>query len=280
MPASRHCTQPAPPTDTPTMPALMPHPLPAFDDNYIWVLTGDGGNALVVDPGDAAPVLAATAQGLRPTTVLVTHHHHDHIGGLAALLAAIPELEIVAPHDARIPLATRRVDDGDVVRAAGLDFRTLAVPGHTRSHIAFHADDAGTAPLLFCGDTLFSLGCGRLFEGTPAQMLASLDRLAALPGDTRVCCTHEYTLSNAAFALAVDPHNPALQARVDEVRELRARRQPTLPATLARERATNPFLRCDDAAVRAAITARHGRPPADRIETFAALREWKNVFRG
>jgi hydroxyacylglutathione hydrolase len=279
MPASRHCTQPAPPADTPTMPAFTPLALPAFDDNYIWALAGDDGDALVVDPGDAAPVLAAMAQGLRPTTVLITHHHHDHIGGIAALTAAIPGLEIVAPQDERIPLATRRVGDGDVVRAAGLDFRTLAVPGHTRSHIAFHADDAGTAPLLFCGDTLFSLGCGRLFEGTPAQMLASLDRLAALPGDTRICCTHEYTLSNAAFALAVDPHNPALLARVDEVRDLRARQQPTLPVTLARERATNPFLRCDDAAVRAAIAARLGRPPADRIETFAVLREWKNVFR-
>lgn len=279
MPASRHCTQPAPPADTPTMPAFTPLALPAFDDNYIWTLVGEDGDALVVDPGDAAPVLAAMAQGLRPTTVLVTHHHHDHIGGIAALAAAIPGLEVVAPQDERIPLATRRVDDGDVVRAAGLHFTTLAVPGHTRSHLAFHAEDAGAAPLLFCGDTLFSLGCGRLFEGTPAQMLASLDRLSALPGDTRICCTHEYTLSNAAFALVVDPHNPALQARVDEVRGLRARQQPTLPVTLAQERATNPFLRCDDDAVRAAIAARLGRPPADRIETFAVLREWKNVFR-
>jgi hydroxyacylglutathione hydrolase len=171
------------------------------------------------------------------------------------------------------------VHDGDRVRVSGIEFETLAVPGHTRSHVAFHADDVGGAPLLFCGDTLFSLGCGRLFEGTPAQMLASLDRLAALPGDTRICCTHEYTQSNAAFALAVDPHNTALQVRAEAVRELRARQQPTLPVTMDEERATNPFLRCDDPAVRATVTARLGRPPVGRIETFAVLREWKNVFR-
>lgn len=264
---------------TPSVPPHVPVPLPAFEDNYIWMLAGDDGTTLVVDPGDAEPVLAAVAAGVHLTTVLVTHHHSDHIGGLAALAAALPGLEIIAPHDERIPLATRRVGDGDRVRAAGIDFETLAVPGHTRSHIAFHAADAGGTPLLFCGDTLFSLGCGRLFEGTPAQMIASLDRLAALPGNTRVCCTHEYTRANAAFALAVEPDNPALADRSSEVEALRRRGQPTLPVTLAQERATNPFLRCDEAAVRAAASARLGRPPADRVDTFAALREWKNVFR-
>lgn len=265
---------------TPSAPPNVPVPLPAFEDNYIWMLVGDDGSALMVDPGDAGPVLAAVAHGVRLTTVLVTHHHNDHIGGLAELAAAVPGLEIIAPHDERIPLATRRVADGDLVRAAGIDFETLAVPGHTRSHIAFHAANAGGAPLLFCGDTLFSLGCGRLFEGTPAQMLASLDRLAALPGDTRICCTHEYTRSNAAFALAVDPDNAALQARAGEIRDLREQLKPTLPVTLAQERATNPFLRCDAPAIRAAAAARLGRPATDRVETFAALREWKNVFRG
>ena len=258
------------------------HPLPAFDDNYIWALAGDDGRALVVDPGDAGPVLAAAADGLRPIAVLVTHHHPDHIGGLAALKARWPEIEIHAPHDPRIDIATHRVGQGDSVAVADWRFDILEVPGHTRSHIAFHGKrnggDIGSS-LLFCGDTLFSLGCGRLFEGTPAQMLASLDALAALAGDTRVCCTHEYTQSNAAFALAVDPHNPALLARAETVRTLRAASKPTLPSTIAQEIATNPFLRCDTPGVRDAIAARLGRAPSDRLETFAELRRWKDVFR-
>ncbi len=258
------------------------HPLPAFDDNYIWTLAGDDGRALVVDPGDAGPVLAAAADGLRPIAVLVTHHHPDHIGGLAALKARWPEIEIHAPHDPRIDIATHRVGQGDSVAVADWRFDILEVPGHTRSHIAFHgkhdSGDIGSS-LLFCGDTLFSLGCGRLFEGTPAQMQASLDAFAALPGHTLVCCTHEYTQSNAAFALAVDPHNPALLARAETVRTLRAASEPTLPSTIAQEIATNPFLRCDTPGVRDAIAARRGRAPADRLETFTELRRWKDVFR-
>lgn len=255
--------------------------LPAFDDNYLWTLAGDDGAAVVVDPGDAGPILAAAGAGLRPVAVLVTHHHGDHIGGLPALLDRWPSLVIHAPDDARIAGATARVADGDRVEALGLTFETLAVPGHTRSHVAYVCAAPGDADggLLFCGDTLFSLGCGRLFEGTPAQMLASLDRLAALPGDTRVCCAHEYTASNAAFALAVDPENAALRARADAVRALRAAGASTLPSTIAQERATNPFLRCDTPAVRDAIAARLGHPPADRRETFAALRGWKDTFR-
>lgn len=258
------------------------HPLPAFDDNYIWTLTGDDGRALVVDPGDAGPVLAAAADGLRPVAVLVTHHHPDHIGGLAALKARWPEIDIHAPHDPRIGIATHRVGQGDSVAHADWRFDIIEVPGHTHSHIAFHSprNHRATGPgLLFCGDTLFSLGCGRLFEGTPAQMLASLDALAALPGDTLVCCTHEYTQSNAAFALAVDPHNSALQTRAEMVRTLRAASKPTVPSTIAQELATNPFLRCDTPAVRDAIADRLGHTPADRVETFAELRRWKDVFR-
>lgn len=264
------------------MPIMRLHPLPAFDDNYIWTLAGDDGRALVVDPGDAGPVLAAADQGLRPIAVLVTHHHPDHIGGLATLKAHWPELEIHAPHDPRIDIATHRVGQGDAVTVADWRFDTLEVPGHTRSHIAFHSRTIGKQigpGLLFCGDTLFSLGCGRLFEGTPAQMLASLDTFAALPGDTLVCCTHEYTQSNAGFALIVDPRNPALLARAEAVRALRAASQPTLPSTIAQEIATNPFLRCDTPAVRDAIADRLGHAPADRLQTFAELRRWKDAFR-
>ncbi len=252
--------------------------LPAFDDNYIWALVADDGRMIVVDPGDATPVLDAAAGGLRPIAVLVTHHHGDHIAGLAALHARWPSLAIHAPDDPRIAPATRRVGDGDTVDIDGLRFAVLAVPGHTRSHIAFHGPEIGEG-VLFCGDTLFSLGCGRLFEGTPAQMLASLDRLAALPDATRVCCAHEYTAANAAFALNVEPGNPDLRARADTVRALRTSGASTLPSTIGQERATNPFLRCDSTEVRATVTARLGRTPVDRVETFAELRRWKDGFR-
>jgi len=248
------------------------HPLPAFADNYIWLLEGGDGGTIVVDPGDAAPVLAACER--QPAAVLLTHHHHDHIGGTADLLRRWPELPVLAPEDERIELPCRRVGDGGQVEVAGWTFDVLAIPGHTVSHIAFSARG-----VLFCGDTLFSLGCGRLFEGTPAQMLASLERLAALPGDTRICCGHEYTLANAAFARQVDPDNPALRRRTEDASAMRDAGLPTLPALLADERAANPFLRIDAPAVRAALTARLGREPADRVEAFAELRRWKDGFR-
>lgn len=253
--------------------------LPAFEDNYIWALVDDDGDALVVDPGDAAPVLAATGNGLWPAAVLVTHHHADHAGGIAALRERWPTLPVFAPEDDRIPDATERVGDGDVVRVKHWRLSVLSVPGHTRSHVAFHGGGTDGPPHLFCGDTLFSLGCGRLFEGTPPQMLASLERLAALPPASLVCCGHEYTLSNGAFAEAVDPHNPALRRRIEEARAMRHAGRPTLPTTLAGETAANPFLRVDAAAVRTAVAHRLGRPPADRVETFATLRQWKNEFR-
>lgn len=248
-------------------------PLPAFDDNYIWTLRDGAGGVLVVDPGDAAPVLAMMDTGLRPLGVLLTHHHQDHLGGVAELRRHWPGLPVIAPDDARIPIASQRVGDGEPVRIGGWRFATLSVPGHTSSHVAFHGHG-----LLFCGDTLFSLGCGRLFEGTPAQMLASLERLAALPGDTRVCCGHEYTLANAAFALAVEPDNPALARRIDEAQAMRDAARPSLPSLLGDERAANPFLRIDIPAVRAAIAGHAGHAVAGRVEAFAALRQWKDGF--
>lgn len=253
---------------------MRPSPLPAFEDNYIWTLAGADGASIIVDPGDAAPVFAAMERGLRPAAVLVTHHHADHCGGVAALRQRWPQLPVFAPEDERIAFDCERVGEGGQVRSHGMEFEVMAVPGHTRSHIAFFGEGC-----LFSGDTLFSLGCGRLFEGTPSQMLGSLRRLGRLPGDTLVCCGHEYTLSNAAFAVVADPTNGALQARCLEIDAMRQTGQPTLPVTLSSELACNPFLRTHTPAIGAAVTRRLGRQPADEVETFAELRRWKDQFR-
>lgn len=253
--------------------------LPALRDNYIWMLAdAASGTALVVDPGEAQPVRdALDREGLELTAVLLTHHHPDHIDGAAELASRHPGATIHAPHDERIPVAARRVGDGDTVTitSPAARFAVLEVRGHTRSHIAYHGEG-----LLFCGDTLFSLGCGRMFEGTPEQMLASLDRLAALPGDTRVCCGHEYTLANAAFAMTVEPDNPALHARRDEARAQRERGEPTLPSRLADECAANPFLRVDAIADRHMPWPDNTAPSSRRVDRFAALRLAKDHFRG
>jgi hydroxyacylglutathione hydrolase len=248
-------------------------PLPAFADNYIWTLSGAGGDAVIVDPGDAAPVFAAADAGLRPGLILLTHHHADHIGGCAALLQRWPGLPVFAPVDERIGMPCTRVGEGDRVEHGEWRFEVMSIPGHTSSHVAFHGHG-----VVFCGDTLFSLGCGRMFEGTPEQMLASLDRLAGLPDATLVCCGHEYTLANAAFAAAVDAGNQALRERSAEAARQRELGRPTLPATIAGERAANPFLRVDGDAIRAAIAGRLGRAPRDRVEAFAELRRWKDGF--
>jgi len=255
-------------------------PLPAFADNYIWMLQ-DGSNAIVVDPGDARPVLDALASGkLQLAAILVTHHHADHTGGVAELRAATGAA-VWGPKHERIPEPYAPLVQGDHADALGLRFEVIDVPGHTAGHIAYFLPAAeGRAPLLFCGDTLFSGGCGRLFEGTPAQMLASLDALAALPGDTRVCCAHEYTLSNLRFAQAVEPGNTDLTQYRARCESLRAQGEPTLPSQLALERRINPFLRSREATVLRAVRA-HAElsPEAGEADVFAALRQWKNDFR-
>ncbi|MBE0550465.1 MAG: hydroxyacylglutathione hydrolase [Rubrivivax sp.] len=253
--------------------------LPAFADNYIWMLH-DGARAVVVDPGDAAPVRAALdAQGLALAGILVTHHHPDHVGGVDDLR---PRLQgpVYGPARETIPGPYLALHEGESIEVLGLRFSVLDVPGHTAGHIAYlqQTDAAAKAPLLFCGDTLFSAGCGRLFEGTPAQMKTSLDRLAALPADTQVCCTHEYTLSNLRFAAAVEPGNTA---RAEYEQRCHARRDaglPTLPSSIGLERRINPFLRCDAPEVVASARAQ-GAASDETVAVFTALREWKNRFR-
>jgi len=252
-------------------------PLPAFSDNYIWMLH-DGARAIVVDPGDAAPVLAALDEHrLQLAAILVTHHHPDHVGGVDALR---PRLQgpVYGPSREKIPLPFEALHDGDHVLALGIDFEVIDVPGHTAGHIAYMQRGPGPQPLLFCGDTLFSAGCGRLFEGTPAQMVGSLARLQALPDDTRVCCTHEYTLSNLRFAAAVEPANEAITEVTALCQRLRRTGQPTLPSSVGREREINPFLRCSEPAVVAAALGR-GAASGSPVDVFATLREWKNHYR-
>ncbi len=233
---------------------------------------------MVVDPGDAGPVLEALQQErLRLHAILVTHHHPDHTGGVAALREATGAL-VYGPARESIPEPFQPLAGGDRVELLGCAFQVIDVPGHTAGHIAFHAPNAPGGPLLFCGDTLFSGGCGRLFEGTPAQMLASLDTLAALPGATRVCCAHEYTLSNLRFARAVEPDNLRLIDYLGQCERLRARGLPTLPATLSTEREINPFLRSREPGVLRAVRAHAPGAATEEAAVFGALREWKNQF--
>ncbi|MBB5203785.1 hydroxyacylglutathione hydrolase [Inhella inkyongensis] len=249
-------------------------PVPAFADNYIWLLH-DGRQALAVDPGEAAPLRnALQALGLQLAAILVTHHHADHVGGISELGFAGP---VYGPAGESIAEVTHPLQQGDRLQLLGQTLEVLEVPGHTAGHIAYFV--GGNEPILFCGDTLFGAGCGRLFEGSPAQMLHSLDQLAALPDATRVCCAHEYTLSNLRFAQAIEPDNPALQARQRQDEARRAAGQPTLPSRMDLERATNPFLRSREPGVIQAA-ARAPQPAADTspLAVFTALRAWKNQF--
>ena len=238
----------------------------------------DGRDALVVDPGDEGPVIEALDRhGLTLRSILVTHHHADHVGGLNGLRDRL-QGQVLGPAMEDIPGPFQPLTGGDEVQALGLRFQVIDVPGHTAGHIAFYSDNLGGTPVLFCGDTLFSGGCGRLFEGTAAQMHASLGQLAALPAATRVCCAHEYTLSNLKFALAVEPGNPALIAHMGLCTRLREQGLPTLPVALHTERAINPFLRSREPTVCSAVRL-HNPQAVDEVSTFAVLRQWKNDFR-
>lgn len=232
-----------------------------------------------MDPRDAQPVLACLQRGgLQLEAILVTHHHPDHIGGVDALREATGA-RVWGPARERIPQPCTPLTEGDLVEVLGLRFAVFDVPGHAAGHIAYYTPAMDGQPLLFCGDTLFSGGCGKLFEGTPAQMLHSLRKLAMLPDDTRVCCTHEYTLSNLKFATAVEPGNAQLSHYRQQCEALRLRGEPTLPSSIAMEKAINPFLRTQVAEV-ARSAREHGAPSeADQVAVFAAIRQWKNEFR-
>ena len=254
------------------------HPVPAFRDNYIWLLHDDSGHCLITDPGDAAPVIAALDRlGLAPAAILVTHHHPDHVGGIESLLARW-RVPVYGPAREKIPGCTHPMRDGDRICFAEpkITLEVLDVPGHTLGHIAYYSAGA-EPPILLCGDTLFSGGCGRLFEGTAAQLQHSLDRYAGMPGDTLLCCSHEYTEANLRFALSLLPQDRAIGRRMNEVQALRAEGRPSLPSTLDEERASNLFLRCEDPAVINAL-AGDGKEPVDRLSVFTALRARKDRF--
>jgi hydroxyacylglutathione hydrolase len=258
------------------------HAVPAFRDNYIWLLSGGdqeptaSRTTAIVDPGDAQPVLQALDKlDLVPVAILVTHHHADHVGGIKELRGHFP-IPVYGPAQESIPDITHPLREGDRVELPGLAaFDVLEVPGHTAGHIAYVGKQS-----LFCGDTLFAGGCGRLFEGTAAQLHTSLQKLAQLPDDTWIYCAHEYTLSNLNFALAVDPDNPVLQIRLQQTRQLRDEHLATVPSRLGEEKRTNPFLRCHTPVIVAAATRHSGHPVSPGVETFAVLRDWKDHWQG
>ncbi|MFD2180333.1 hydroxyacylglutathione hydrolase [Veronia pacifica] len=246
--------------------------IPAFTDNYIWLLNNDENQCIVVDPGDAAPVIECLeASSLQLIAILITHHHADHTGGINALTERWPEIKVYGPEKENIRGLTHTLTEGDSIDLLGETFDVLDVIGHTRGHIAYL-----TAGKVFCGDTLFSGGCGRLFEGTPEQMLRSLNKLKSLPDETKVYCAHEYTASNLRFATTVDYGNKALIDYQKNVNELRNNGLSSIPTTIGVEKAINPFLRCDNRDVMFSVNNR--KPVTNELETFTELRLWKDNF--
>lgn len=260
--------------------------IPAFQDNYIWMLVV-GEYAWVVDPGDATPVISElVADKLKLAGILVTHHHNDHVGGIQDLLdfsksQQVPP-EVIGPLGEHIPYRTRALIEGDSVALfEGIEAKVFEVPGHTKGHIAYYleASKFNPTPRLLCGDTLFASGCGRLFEGTPEQMSASLKKFASLPSETLVCCAHEYTQSNVRFSLVVEEGNQDLNQWAQKVSQLRQQNQPTVPTTIGHELLVNPFLRCDQPSVIKAASQFAQKDLKDPVEVFAAIRSWKDVFK-
>ena len=254
------------------------HPLPAFQDNYIWAITNaDETELAVVDPGDPAPVIAyAQANKLKLTHIPITHHHADHTGGLAKLTEVYAPV-VYGPESSNISGITNFVSENDEITLFGVNFSILEVPGHTLDHIAYVSEET-VPPTLFCGDTLFAAGCGRLFEGTPAMMSESLAKLTALDSQTAVYCTHEYTMANLKFAMAADGQNEALQTRLNNEQAKRDSAQPTLPSSIGLELATNPFLRCEDQQIIEGLRRQTEAALDTPVAVFAALRSWKDNF--
>lgn len=255
-------------------------PVPALSDNYIWMVIRND-HAIVVDPGQSDPVAALLDQrNLVLDAILLTHHHADHVGGVLALQQRTGAV-VYGPATETLPACDHPLVEGDTVLlpSVGLKLEVLDIPGHTAGHIAYYGQLTPGKPVVFCGDTLFAAGCGRLFEGTPAQMVDSLGKLRALPVDTLVCCAHEYTLANLRWALQVEPDNPALQQRWETAAQLRSEGAPTLPSTIAAEHQTNPFFRTSQAAVSSAAAQYAGKQLDSAVAVFASLREWKNNFK-
>lgn len=250
-------------------------PIPAFKDNYIWLIH-NSCQAVIVDPGDAAPVInTLKVLGLELTTILITHHHHDHIGGVNTLITQYPDAKVFAPRLEHYDFKHTPVSEPDVINVCDWlpHAHVIDLPGHTLGHIAYYIEHS-SRKLLFCGDTLFGAGCGRLFEGTPLQMMTSLEKLAALPTETQVYCTHEYTLQNINFALSLEPGNTALIQRQQNTSALRNLQQPSLPSNIALELATNPFLRCDSKEIQSSIQLKD----PTLLQVFSTIREMRNVY--
>jgi len=250
-------------------------PIKAFDDNYIWLMTTNEGS-IVIDPGESKNLLKAIEKkNIKLDAILITHHHYDHTGGIEELLMKYPNLKVYGPNN-NIDLIKSRLRDGELLNIIGIDFEVIEIPGHTLDHIAYYAN-INNSPILFCGDTLFAGGCGRVFEGTFDQMYESLMKLKKLPKNTRIYCGHEYTINNLKFAKAVEPNNIDLIKRYDEALDLRKNNIPTLPSTLSIELKTNPFLRAEKNNVQKIISHKFKTGFSEK-EIFSALRQWKDNF--